>query len=79
MIDFVFTSKLPVEFREELETLLLFHPRQATFYPDIVESVERYEGPNITEDFCVCAGESHPAFKACTRLPTVETDDNYLA
>lgn len=50
MIDLVFTSRLPVEFREELETLLFFHPRQTTFYPDIVGSVERYGSPNIAED-----------------------------
>jgi hypothetical protein len=46
----VFTSKLPVDYRDDLEKLLFFNAQQDRVKAGIVESVEKYGVPRIIAD-----------------------------
>ena len=47
--DLIFSSSLPGEYREDLETLMFFNPQQHRVMPAIVESIEKYGTPTVIE------------------------------
>lgn len=66
MLPVQFSSVLPEEFRQDLETLLFFNPLQARARSGIIQSLERYGQPRVHAEngaLRVCVGD----------LPDVQT------